>query len=716
MTNKRYTGKTSAILKRLPHFFNPDEIGDFMLNLVDVFGKNLEQTESDLYKVLQSHHVRTADNAGSQGYFASHESQGDLDKIYSLYLDAVGGTSQIVSMNPYFTIRSIDAKKMFQNLFCGKESNLNNLIIEAFKYTSDYDKNITVINRYKPEFAHFSPDKDISVKFVTDLILRKKLFDDNETFTEYLFNKLPNDILQLLTEFSGTLSKELKEKLTDFLNKTVLYDRSFFTLNYKFFKNFNLEGETQELLNRVYKEFLKKKYREEYAEEPGILEEKLEALDEYQSDKVISNIELVKVNRLLLNHVSGSDGVKWGFEKKSFPDIEKINLILTEMFNQVIDPQNYYTGTMSETLRKLFVKDNFPGLEYDYDDLKKIYKGNIVWFFRILLEEAFPLEIEKIYRSYQKRLRAIIEVLKNGASTKKGIIDIVAANLGIFDNDSQSIKARKLIRIEEYDPKETHFAKKKINIYDKFIVKNNNPEQETPGIRITMLKSDIEKISDITISDGNKDFSINVEMKSGDQLICERDYITLNGVEVKKSYKGSFLSLNGYEEKEWSFEAKVLCKDDNTFKDLARYSRGHSFDKKLFAGDENVVNIEVLSYKLTPGRFKVIIPWNIEGYTNKFTDSKDHPRHQILPMINTVKAFGVKAEVAYEQNFKETHEHKDKIGIAVKGDLLNTEHEISDTLSVESRQKSKEVHEIKDNLKITGVYDYTRFDSANKFE
>ena len=81
-----------------------------LLEFVDLFGHQLDATEADEYRVLRAHHVETADNQGFQGYTAPPAKRGDLDKIFALYLEALGGTALLVKTSPRFTARSLNVR------------------------------------------------------------------------------------------------------------------------------------------------------------------------------------------------------------------------------------------------------------------------------------------------------------------------------------------------------------------------------------------------------------------------------------------------------------------------------------------------------------------------------------------------------------------------------------------------------------------------------
>ena len=106
------TGKTHAIIQRLPHFYAAEDAGDLFVQFVDFFGRSLERGEIDALRVLRAHHIETADNVGSRGYTAPAEQRGDLDKIFGLYLEAIGGTTELVKMSPRFSARSLDVRRL----------------------------------------------------------------------------------------------------------------------------------------------------------------------------------------------------------------------------------------------------------------------------------------------------------------------------------------------------------------------------------------------------------------------------------------------------------------------------------------------------------------------------------------------------------------------------------------------------------------------------
>ena len=83
--------RTDSILSRLPGFFRSGDRLNTLYRLAEVFGQQVDVAEEDLFKVMRSHWVKTADNEDSKGFDTSEK--GDLDSIFALYVEALGGTS-----------------------------------------------------------------------------------------------------------------------------------------------------------------------------------------------------------------------------------------------------------------------------------------------------------------------------------------------------------------------------------------------------------------------------------------------------------------------------------------------------------------------------------------------------------------------------------------------------------------------------------------------
>ena len=170
----------------------------------------------------------------------------------------------------------------------------------------------------------------------------------------------------------------------------------------------------------------------------------------------------------------------------------------------------------------------------------------------------------------------------------------------------------------------------------------------------------------------------------------------------------------------------------------------------LFAvGEVAIAALRVRLPRLTPGTFTVRIPWDIPGYTDRYAEFDDHPRHRMRYVVDKVKAAGVRAAMVYEKTFEaETHEVVERAlraratwTHAITHDLdehlrpltatwkMAEAHEQSDPGFARLAWHSTEAlladdslewqvdtdrieHEMTDTLAISGVFSHTRFDQS----
>jgi len=169
----------------------------------------------------------------------------------------------------------------------------------------------------------------------------------------------------------------------------------------------------------------------------------------------------------------------------------------------------------------------------------------------------------------------------------------------------------------------------------------------------------------------------------------------------------------------------------------------------LFAvGEIAIAALRVCLPRLTPGTFTVRIPWDISGYTDRYAEFDDHPRHQIKYVVGKVKAAGVRAAIVYEKTFEaETHEMSDRAlrkatwtnamahnlvehfrPITATGKMAETHdphdadftrvawHSAEALLADDSltwqMDTDRMQHDMTDTLAISGVFSYTRFDQS----
>ena len=363
---------------------------------------------------------------------------------------------------------------------------------------------------------------------------------------------------------------------------------------------------------------------------------------------------------------------------------------------------------------------------------------------RALLEAAYPNAIETSDTPYRERLLALIRVLRRGAATKQGICDIVAANLGIFSDSPAAQKAKDLIRIEEYLPElisdsvrihpfspEPTVPTANLTLPQTFQVTNPNVFPTVPGFKFEVqdLRQPRGELPLLPLQplvnlrlinlDNEDYFEVEQTLQVNDVLrILADGTLFLNGVKLEA--QAPLPSLPLYTSR-WRIEAKVGEAEgqfDQTLFDLSRYDRAQTelslLDRQQAVNYALAVTVELA--KITPGAFRVRIPWNIPGFTDKFS-LYDHPRTQIPAIINKVKAAGVMVAIDYEQTWTEIHTMFDLL--TVVRSPFEEVHAIEEAnFKVGSTQAAYPdgiQHDHSDRLLLSGVFDYTYFDSGNRF-
>ncbi|MEM7509291.1 MAG: hypothetical protein AAF388_00080 [Bacteroidota bacterium] len=346
---------------------------------------------------------------------------------------------------------------------------------------------------------------------------------------------------------------------------------------------------------------------------------------------------------------------------------------------------------------------------------------------------------------YRERIKGLIQVLLRGASTKQGIIDVVAANLGIVGNSPAAIEAKSAIEIREYMPR---------------VVGNPQPFVVRPFQVLTFTNPNpFPSSAEIQVS-VHEDFKLPVSRVRFRQLVGSQSFgftgslsRTASQVELLtflpngRIRKGSDLlppeALEGAipqlppGNSNWIVEVYTFlppakfeptppihesCFDYSVFDDDAGIEaveslQGSSLDQI------NALNIVVNILTNRPASFTVVVPWDIPGFTEKLDTLSDQPRFQIPFIVDKVKAAGVYAEVEYVKRLYDDHQLVDTL-------LQNWQYEEGSQrlaeggtgpeggLDIQTVQSPTQiVHEITDQDSIIhhAVFDYTYFDSDNRF-
>ncbi len=694
------TGKAYGILQRLPHFCDPAEAGPMLLQFVDVFGRRLEQAEADLLHVLRAHHVETADNEGSAGFTAPSGLRGDLDKIFALYLEALGGTSQLIKLNPRFTERTVDTTRFVRLLVDAAEQDSRLRSLVAYLRQAWDADTWTLLEQYRVENAYIAPDE------IQPGLARALLTGDSD-ITAYIRARLTPDVRGMLSDDGGegALPEPLRQALAQALNETILRDPSLFRRHQAAFRALTLPTSAWALINSLYADVLARAYRSEN-HDPERLRLLLDMLDRAEPAPSPFGDDLPRLNRMLLQAAYPYDAAQrpWGLRARSIPALVQVRAALVVAFNGLLQVSN------------LARPERFPGMEDTIAELREQVGGDVAWLNRRLLEAAFPLEIERYYVPYRERLCSLIDVLRRGASTRQGIVDIVAANLGIVGNDPAARAAKSRIEIEEFQPEPMTFYDGQVTFYQTFAVHNRNPQEEAPEVRVTLLSDTFggRELCNVRIEDTTSGRSVQFSGRIGrnDRLVFQGATVLRNGVRPEVNVIGAVPPLEPGTST-WRFTADIV-RDVDAVQPGGRFDYP-AFGTTVFIDDAPVVRIEVDGYRYTPGVFTVTIPWHLPGFTDAFDETEDHPRHQILSLVNRVKAAGVEALVAYKQVFEETHDQTVQFAAKLDGAALQQTHETRDALEFDSGERRREQHDVADRLILTGYFDYTRFDHLNTF-
>jgi len=322
---------------------------------------------------------------------------------------------------------------------------------------------------------------------------------------------------------------------------------------------------------------------------------------------------------------------------------------------------------------------------------------------------------------YRTRIKGLINVLKSGASTKEGIIDIIAANLGIVGESSAAIAAKNKIRIEEFLPQPFKFDELQLASIDGFTLENPNVIPVTPEIRI-QIRSDVPVDFSrlLIVNQSTMQYADYTGLlKSDDVLSLFADGTAfLNGVAVSIDGSTPELSIG---ESQWTFVLWIPFTEgrydqtlfDHVFFDSLPPDTDHLTPVRC---SYPLVNLNMVVPKYTPGSFKVRIPWDIPGYTEKFDELADNPRNQIKYIVNKVKAAGVFAAIDYEKLFTEEQGLEEYLTVQLP---LREEHLAEeanfDIGSIHMPYHGGIQHEMSDALVTTGMFDVTEFDSLNVF-
>jgi hypothetical protein len=247
---------------------------------------------------------------------------------------------------------------------------------------------------------------------------------------------------------------------------------------------------------------------------------------------------------------------------------------------------------------------------------------------------------------YRTRILGLIQVLKNGASTKSGIIDIVAANLGIVSDLPYATVAHDSIRIIEFLPQPGNaIPPVPVALFTDIPVENVGPLPAAAEFRL-VFKPDLPlPLVNPRVTNPTTGESIQYTgtVTPGDSLFFLSDGTGLFRGQPFQPV-GSLLLQAG--DSNLRVEASVGVPrgvfdtdffdfsqfDDSTLRSIGLFDNA-TFDNSIFGFVQTVGTMEVRYNLLSPGSFMVVIPWDIPGFSVNISIT-DHTLERLV-------AFGV---------------------------------------------------------------------------
>lgn len=324
-------------------------------------------------------------------------------------------------------------------------------------------------------------------------------------------------------------------------------------------------------------------------------------------------------------------------------------------------------------------------------------------------------------RIYRQRMLGLIAMLTSGASTTRGIIEIVAANLGIVGDSLEADAARAAIRIDEFMPAPLT-SQRQVALQQEFSLDNPNPEETAVDVRLSFTVPGGIPLTRVTVehSAGSPGGSSQVVfpgvLKRGETLVLfagggglhEGVAIATEGA-LSLAPGASQLRVTG----QVGFpEVRV----EHSLFDFSLFE-----DQSLEAPTPEqaatfAINVATTVQELHPGSFRLCIPWDIPGYTELLDATNDDARSRIAHIVDQIKAVGVRAEICYEKRLRDQLDmHSAFSGHIERTPTIEDHDQREDNFDMASQQAAREDHYTADGLLLGGAFDYTGFDSLNGF-
>ncbi len=683
-------GTTRSLLSRLPDFYQASDSDSLLFHLLAVFGQTLEDVEADMFRIMRAHWVDTAGNAGSRGFDTAQK--GDLDKIFAFYLEHLGGTSQLKQINYQFVDQDlIDLNELIQQL---------------------HDEQNPLSQYLREQFAPATLELLATHRYAEGQIILRRTTAGTELH-------IPRGTRFTLTRDDGSIG--VRKRFSS--SAAAVFDASLAILSVP------VRALSQGLAYEVT------------TTGAGW---QIEASDGQLAELTASNSLPLRLPTAALRQTL----------------ISELNRIIQ---HPLYTPARFAKVTLSADLKAQI--ENNP------------QQGRALALLNYaLLEAAYPRALARSYTGYRQRLRGVIAQLLGGASTVEGITNIVAVNLGIIGDSEQAQAARAQIRVREFRPIPLTVTVagpggRGLLLWEEFSIDNPNLIAVAPTITVRLhpnLSTPLAWLRLVNRSTGRW-VQFNQQLRRNDEVIFARDgSASWNGLPTPGSLSGrlpelppgrsiwrceaaagvvigrfeqSFFDSTAFEQdriddaifadlnpddsalQHSRFDLATAHFDRTTFltsdpRQRSRFDQDDThFDQAPFLENDAAIAAIRMSFdRQTPGTFTVLVPWDIEGYTDKFAEFDDHPRHQIKYIVEKVKAAGIFAAIAYTKTFREQHRLSEMLTLRAHYPLPEAQtmqERFEPALRHSPSADSAEMrHSMADALATSGVFDCSYFDSA----
>lgn len=240
------SGKVQSIISRLPHFYPPEDENSFFFQLFNIFGENLDNNEQDILDVMNSHFVDLADNFGSEGF--TEKRKGDVDRIFALFLEKLGGTAQLRQTQPQIQGSEFQRFSFFIREFIDPKPKEEENPLTLYLWSKFNSESQAIIHQYSLKNVFYQG----SLTYTPDQL--SKIIANRETYSCLATSLISQNSKQKILSLRGSTPKK-KAEATQFLKQLSQEILMTFVLRLKlgqdeisrFIKN-QFSSETQQML------------------------------------------------------------------------------------------------------------------------------------------------------------------------------------------------------------------------------------------------------------------------------------------------------------------------------------------------------------------------------------------------------------------------------------------------------------------------------------